>query len=58
MFGPDLGAVRGKTVRTAPEHVVIEYVAIPRDFLALHWRVTLMADVMFVNNVPFLVTLS
>ena len=34
------------------------YVAIPRDFLALHKYVNLVADVMFVNNTTFLTTMS
>ena len=34
-----------------------DYVAIPRDFLALHRFVSLVADVMFVNNIPFLITI-
>ena len=31
---------------------------IPKDFYQLHKFVTLTADVMFVNGIPFLVTLS
>jgi hypothetical protein len=56
IFVPDLVNLRGKTIRTKPEHVRIEYVQIPRDFVELHKYVTLMADVMFVNGLPFLVT--
>jgi len=58
IYGPDLKALRGKTVRNAPEHVQPDYVEIPKDFLLLHRSVTLVADVMFVNNVPFLITMS
>ena len=58
IFGPDLANLRGKTIRTKPEHVHIEYVQIPRDFVELHKYVTLVADVMFVNGLPFLVTSS
>jgi hypothetical protein len=36
----------------------IEYVQIPWDFFELHKYVTLVADVMFVNGLPFLVTSS
>ena len=56
--GPDIAGVRGETTRRALERVITDYVAIPRDFLKLHTHVTLIADVMFVNNIPFLVTLS
>jgi hypothetical protein len=56
IFGPDLTNLRGETTRTKPEHVRVEYVQIPRDFVQLHKYVTLVADVMFVNGLPFLVT--
>jgi hypothetical protein len=32
-FGPDLANLRGKTTRTKPEHVRVDYVKIPRDFI-------------------------
>ena len=35
-----------------------DYVAIHRDFLALHRFVSLVADVIFVNNIHFLITMS
>ncbi len=43
-------------IRTKPEHVRIEYVQISWDFVELHKYVTLVADVKFVNGLPFLVT--
>ncbi len=58
IFGLDLANFRGKTIRTKLEHVRIEYVQIPWDFVELHKNVTLVADVMFVNGLPFLVTSS
>jgi hypothetical protein len=42
--------------RTKPEHVRVEIVQIPRDFVQLHKYVMLVADVMSVNSLPFLVT--
>jgi hypothetical protein len=58
IFGPDLANLRGKTTRTKPERVRVEYVQIRWDFVQLHKYVTLVADVMFVNGLPFLVTSS
>jgi len=58
IFGPDLAGVRGRTVRRKPERVEVRVVAIPRDFLKLHRFLTLTADVMFVNGLPFLLTRS
>ena len=54
--GPDTAGVRGETVRQAPQRVITDNVVIPGDFLKLHTHVTLVADVIFVNNIPFLVT--
>jgi hypothetical protein len=48
----------GTTSRRKPEHVQVDYVQIPRDFVKIHKYVTLVADIIFVNGLPFLVTLS
>ena len=53
IFGPDLANIRGKTFRRNLEHVKTDYVKIPQDK-----NVTLVADVMFVNSIPFLVLVS
>ena len=58
IFGPDLANLRGKMTRTKPERVRVKIVQIPQDFVQLHKYVTLVADVMFVNGLPFLVTSS
>jgi hypothetical protein len=36
IFGPDLANLRHKTTRTKPEHVRVDYVKIPRDFIKMH----------------------
>ncbi len=58
IFGPDFANLRGKTTREKTEHVRVDYVEIPRDLVDMHKYVTLVADVMFVNGLPFLVTSS
>ena len=58
IFGPDLPNKRGKEVRGKPDRVDTALVKIPADLARLHHVVTLTADVMFVNGVAFLVTLS
>ena len=58
IFGPDLASIRGKTVRCKPARVVTDYVDIPRYIFDIHKQVTLTADIMFVNSVPFLVSAS
>jgi hypothetical protein len=56
IFGPDLANLGGKMTRAKPERVRVEYVQIRWDFVQLHKYVTLVADAMFVNGLPFLVT--
>ncbi len=56
VFDPDLANLRGKTTRTKPEHVRVDYAKIPRDFIKMHKYVMLVADVLFVNGLPFLIT--
>ena len=52
IFGPDIAGVRG------PDRVLKYYVTVPYNFLELHKYATLVADVCFVKNVAFLVTMS
>ena len=56
IFGPDLPGVKGKTVCISPHRVETEYLEIPWDYYTLQKFVTLTADVMFVNGIPFLMT--
>jgi hypothetical protein len=56
LFGPDRGAIRGKTVRRRPSKVRPELVAIPRQLYERLKDVTIAADVMFLNGLPFFVT--
>jgi hypothetical protein len=58
IFGPNLTGVRGPTVRRPLESVTTNHIQIPRALLERHQRVTLAVDVMFVNGVPFLVSVS
>jgi hypothetical protein len=44
--------------RSKPEHVRVNYVKIPWDFAEMHKYVMIVADLMFVNGLPFLVTSS
>ena len=59
IFGPDIAAVRGKTVRRQPTHVVVQPVSpVPTYILEHHSDVELCVDICFINNVPFLATIS
>jgi hypothetical protein len=56
--GPNVASMKGKTVRATQDPVLMEYVEIPKDIVALNRDVTLTADVMFVDGLGFLVTTS
>ncbi len=57
IFGPDLQGMRGKTTRSKPSQVRTEYVAIPRHLVTQNKYVCLTADLMFVDGIPFMVTM-
>jgi hypothetical protein len=58
IFGPDVASLKGKTTRTTPKPVLIDYVKIPKEIIDINKEVTLAADVMFVDGLPFLVSTS
>jgi hypothetical protein len=58
IFGPDLAGVRWRTVRRPLESVTTNHIQIPRVLFEQHQRATLAVDVMFLNGVPFLVSVS
>jgi hypothetical protein len=58
VFGPDVGSLKGKTVCRGAAHVDIRTVDIPASLISQYREVVLAADVMFVNKIPFFVTIS
>jgi hypothetical protein len=59
IFGPDVGSLKGKTVRRGPTPARPAVVPnLPLKALARYSKVELCADIMFVDSIPFLVTVS
>jgi hypothetical protein len=58
IFGKDRGAIRGKTTRKKPSRVRPVLVTLPRELFEHIRNVTLAADVMFCNGLPFFVIVS
>ena len=58
IFGPNLGSLKGKTTRRGTEHVDTTLIPIPIDIVKRYRNITLCVDVMKVNKIPFLVTVS
>ncbi|MGL4350647.1 MAG: hypothetical protein ACRCT2_08825, partial [Plesiomonas shigelloides] len=52
IFGPDIGALKGKSTRRKPVPVRDDNVAIPPELLVPHKDLTLCMDVMYVNGLP------
>ena len=58
ILGPCVDSLKGKTVRHKEDHVLSDLSPVPRDILDQYRHVTLCADIMYVNKLPFLVTTS
>ncbi len=58
IFGPDIGALKGKTTRQKPTPVVSDYIEIPPELIMNHHNIVLCMDGMKINGVPFLTTVS
>eukprot|EP00978_Attheya_sp_CCMP212_P040026 scaffold214407_cov59-Attheya_sp.AAC.1 len=58
IFGPDVGSLKGKTVRRGGPRVLTHMVDIPAAILNHYKKVTLAGDLMFVNKIPFFMTIS
>ena len=57
-IGPGIGSLRRKTVWHKPETVVSDYISIPPEILDKNSNLDITTDLVFVNNIPVLVTLG
>jgi hypothetical protein len=51
IFGPDLGILKGKTVRQKPAAARLNTVNIPSILMMQYRDITLSGDVMFINQI-------
>jgi hypothetical protein len=58
IFGPNMGSLKGKTGRRKNMHVPSLVADVPCNIVKMHRDVTLCFDIMFVNKIAFLVTVS
>ena len=58
IFGPNVGSLKGETPWSTPSSALIQNIDIPADILDLYQNVIISGDIMFINKVPFFVTIS
>ena len=58
IFVPDVPSMKGKSIRRRPEAIVSEYAKISKEILIMDMVLEVSFDVMFVNNLAFLVSVS
>jgi hypothetical protein len=58
IFGPKPGSLKGKTTCSASEHIQANHVNISINIMSQYRDVTIAGIVMFVNKVPFFMTIS
>jgi hypothetical protein len=58
IFGPDVGSLKGKTTRRQPHLVRPIVETLPPQVMSRYRNVTIACDVMFVNKVAMIVTVS
>ncbi len=58
IYGPAINVLKGKTTRKKPPPVVVDYLEVPKSLRMKHQGVELCADLMFVQGVAFLITIS
>jgi hypothetical protein len=58
IFGPDVGSLKGKTVHRAPERVHATMNNLPPVLMSRYRDVALSGDIMFVNRIPFFMTIA
>jgi hypothetical protein len=58
IFGPNLGALKGKTVNCPSVPVAGHIEGVPPCILKWYQQVVVSIDIMFVNKIPFFITVS
>ena len=58
LYGPDISTKKGKTTRQCPHKLVSNVVLIPHELHDTQCNVCLYIDIVYVNGMPFLTTIS
>ena len=58
LFGPNIPTVKGKTTRCHPHELVSNMVSIPHELCDAQCNVCFYIDIMYINGIPSLTTIS
>ena len=58
IFGPDIAALKGKSVRQNPNQVLDDWIEIPEELREIYYDRVLCVDLMFMNGIPFLTAID
>jgi hypothetical protein len=58
IWGKNIAALKGKTTRSKSIPVYRDYVKVPMELMKFHKEAFLTTDILFVNKIPFFLTLS
>jgi hypothetical protein len=58
IFGRDIGSLKGKTTRRTLAGIRANIINIPKEIMEQYRSITLCIDIMFVNKIPFFMSIS
>ena len=58
IYGPNIYVLKGKSVRTKPKVVLNDYIEVPPKIKIRNKDVELCADILYIQGIPFLATIS
>ena len=58
IFGKDISSIKGKTTRHTPKPVVTDIIEVPKGIIKNNKEVVLCVDIIWVQGLPFLATIS
>ena len=58
IFGKDIHTLKGNAVKTKPIPVINDYVEIPKELKEIHKNIELCVDIMYIQGIMFLATIS